>query len=292
MNLGWHVRTTASNRAWTRKVRKGICSNGCSYHRARRVPARSAPRPRSVGRADVPSQRGHPLPLLARRLRQALRPQRLQPDRVPAACRRVNYVLVRRDRQRPREALHDRPRQPRALHRSISPSIRQRGAQLGANEVHVHMLADRRRARKLVDFDLRAGQVEADFARSRRQPRPLSARPCIRPHQPTSHVVARGQHRAVAETGRASSALQPRGPRRLPADTPHHRRRARPGVPIARRRGPHTCRSASAAAPARARGCRARADAQRADQIVDVGAGDARGAADQPRLRASGSCPA
>ena len=36
--------------------------------------------------------------------------------------------------------------------------VRQRGAQLGANEVHVHFLADTETQRRLVMCDLRAGQ--------------------------------------------------------------------------------------------------------------------------------------
>jgi hypothetical protein len=43
--------------------------------------------------------------------------------------------------------------------------IRQRGAELGADEVHVHLLAENAKHSKLVEFDLRTGQVEADFAR-------------------------------------------------------------------------------------------------------------------------------
>jgi hypothetical protein len=46
---------------------------------------------------------------------------------------------------------------------SDSPSlnlaeIRQRGATLGANEVHVHLLADAPEQRRVVELDLRAGQ--------------------------------------------------------------------------------------------------------------------------------------
>jgi hypothetical protein len=39
--------------------------------------------------------------------------------------------------------------------------IRQRGATMGANEVHVHLLATSDRDMKLVEFDLRAGQLAA-----------------------------------------------------------------------------------------------------------------------------------
>ena len=43
--------------------------------------------------------------------------------------------------------------------------IRQRGAELGATEVHVHLLADNAKIGKLIEFDLRTGQVEADISR-------------------------------------------------------------------------------------------------------------------------------
>ena len=42
--------------------------------------------------------------------------------------------------------------------------IRQRGAELGADEVHVHLLADNSKLGKLIEFDLRTGLVEADIA--------------------------------------------------------------------------------------------------------------------------------
>ena len=47
--------------------------------------------------------------------------------------------------------------------------IRQRGAQLGANEVHVHFVAELERQRSIVEFDLKArhGSKE-DKARSAR----------------------------------------------------------------------------------------------------------------------------
>lgn len=41
--------------------------------------------------------------------------------------------------------------------------IRQRGAELGADEVHVHLLAETPKQTKLVEFDLRGGQINCDF---------------------------------------------------------------------------------------------------------------------------------
>ncbi|MCZ7596206.1 MAG: hypothetical protein M5U16_15945 [Hyphomicrobium sp.] len=43
--------------------------------------------------------------------------------------------------------------------------IRQRGAELAADEIHVHLLADNAKLGKLIEFDLRTGQFEADVAR-------------------------------------------------------------------------------------------------------------------------------
>src|SRR5262245_56081249 len=79
---------------------------------------------------------------------------------MPAA----NYVLVRRRANGRAEALSI----GRVGHGAPSlnlAEIRQRGAELGADEVHVHLLADNAKLGKLIEFDLRTGQVEADFAR-------------------------------------------------------------------------------------------------------------------------------
>ena len=72
---------------------------------------------------------------------------------LPAA----NFVLVRRDANGQRAIL--------AIGRVTSAcaslnlaEIRQRGAQLGANEVHVHLLAQGQQESKAVEFDLRTGQ--------------------------------------------------------------------------------------------------------------------------------------
>lgn len=71
---------------------------------------------------------------------------------LPAA----SYVLVRRDRHGRRRALRV------GLGQSDAPTlnlarVRRRGAQLGANEVHVHFAAASEDERRLVACDLRAG---------------------------------------------------------------------------------------------------------------------------------------
>lgn len=70
-----------------------------------------------------------------------------------------NYVLVRRTAEGRRIALAV----GRATHAAASlnlAEIRQRGAQLGANEVHVHLLAENKSQSKLIEFDLRSGQLQ------------------------------------------------------------------------------------------------------------------------------------
>lgn len=70
------------------------------------------------------------------------------------------FILARRDESGRREVLSI----GRLLHASGSlnlAEIRQRGANLGANEVHVHLLAATDHEMKLVEFDLRAGQLAA-----------------------------------------------------------------------------------------------------------------------------------
>ena len=70
-----------------------------------------------------------------------------------------NYVLVRREANGERavlsigSAVHDAPSLNLA-------EIRRRGAELGAHEVHVHLLAGTSKASKLVEYDLRSGQMQ------------------------------------------------------------------------------------------------------------------------------------
>lgn len=76
----------------------------------------------------------------------------------------VNYVLIRREPGRRRKVLSI----GRVSHSAPSlnlAEIRRRGAELGADEVHVHLLAETEKLSKLVEFDLRTGQFEADVAR-------------------------------------------------------------------------------------------------------------------------------
>jgi hypothetical protein len=77
---------------------------------------------------------------------------------------RANYVLVRRESGRRRKVLSI----GRVSHEAPSlnlADIRRRGAELGAHEVHVHLLAETEKLGKLIEFDLRTGQFEADIAR-------------------------------------------------------------------------------------------------------------------------------
>ena len=79
---------------------------------------------------------------------------------LPAA----NYVLVRREPGARRKVLSIGRVGNAAASLNLA-EIRQRGAELGADEVHVHLLADTPKLSKLVEFDLRTGQIEADLAR-------------------------------------------------------------------------------------------------------------------------------
>ena len=67
------------------------------------------------------------------------------------------YLRVRRGRDGQREVLHFGRGHSDAATLNLA-QVRQRGAQLGANEVHVHFLADTEAQRQLVMCDLRAGQ--------------------------------------------------------------------------------------------------------------------------------------
>ncbi len=79
---------------------------------------------------------------------------------LPAA----NYVLVRREAGARRKILSIGRVGNGAPSLNLA-EVRQRGAELGADEVHVHLLAESAKLAKLVEFDLRTGQIEADFAR-------------------------------------------------------------------------------------------------------------------------------
>lgn len=86
--------------------------------------------------------------------------QLLECPPLPAA----NYVLVRRRTNGRAEALSVGRVNNGAPSLNLA-EIRQRGAELAADEVHVHLLADNAKLGKLIEFDLRTGQFEADVAR-------------------------------------------------------------------------------------------------------------------------------
>src|SRR5262245_8955955 len=67
------------------------------------------------------------------------------------------YLLVRRDKDGRRTVLHIGRGESEAPTLNLA-RVRQRGAQLGANEVHVNFLADGDAQSGLVMCDLRAGQ--------------------------------------------------------------------------------------------------------------------------------------
>lgn len=74
---------------------------------------------------------------------------------VPAA----NFLLVRRDASGSREVLAIGRLRHGAGSLNLA-EIRQRGARLGANEVHVHLLAPSAAQRRVIEADLRAGQID------------------------------------------------------------------------------------------------------------------------------------
>jgi hypothetical protein len=73
---------------------------------------------------------------------------------------KVAYALVRRDAVGTRKMLHIASGSSDAPTLNLA-RIRQRGAMLGANEVHVHALPSTDDERQLVVCDLRAGQFGA-----------------------------------------------------------------------------------------------------------------------------------
>jgi hypothetical protein len=71
-----------------------------------------------------------------------------------------NYVLVRRDANGDRAVLAIGSAVLEAPSLNLA-EIRRRGAELGANEVHVHLLAGTSKASKLVEYDLRSGHLQS-----------------------------------------------------------------------------------------------------------------------------------
>lgn len=74
---------------------------------------------------------------------------------IPAA----NFLLVRRDASGRREVLAIGRLRHSAGSLNLA-DIRQRGARLGANEVHVHLLAPSAAQRRVIEADLRAGHSD------------------------------------------------------------------------------------------------------------------------------------
>ena len=92
----------------------------------------------------------------------------------------VAYLLVRRDADDRRTAL----RIDRSRHRAGTlnlADVRRRGAELGANEVHLHLVAESAAERDLIVMDLRAGQFGA-----------LSAEPHVARPDPDAVTARRG----------------------------------------------------------------------------------------------------
>ena len=75
----------------------------------------------------------------------------------------ANYMLVRREDDGNRTLLAV----GRAEHAAPSlnlAEIRQKGASVGAIEVHIHLLAENSKQMKLVEFDLKTGQLDPTAA--------------------------------------------------------------------------------------------------------------------------------
>jgi len=82
---------------------------------------------------------------------------------------KATYLLVRRKDNGSRQVLHIGSGESTAPTLNLA-RIRQLGASLGANEVHVHFLAETESQRRLVTCDLRAGlfgSLSAEPARAR-----------------------------------------------------------------------------------------------------------------------------
>lgn len=80
---------------------------------------------------------------------------------IPAA----NYVLVRRDSSGACFALAIGRVAEEAASLNLA-RIRQLGATMGATEVHIHLLAGNPRQGKLIEFDLKSGQLEGSVPAS------------------------------------------------------------------------------------------------------------------------------
>ena len=82
---------------------------------------------------------------------------------------RINYILVHRDEEGRRTPLHVgyTVRESSSLNLA---HLRQKGASLGANEVHIHLLTESDVERKLIEFDLRTLAVTSSIRRMHLSP--------------------------------------------------------------------------------------------------------------------------
>ncbi len=76
---------------------------------------------------------------------------------IPAA----NFLLVHRDAAGRRAVLAIGHLTNQAASLNLA-EIRHRAARLGANEVHVHLLAPSAQERRIIELDLRAGRIDCD----------------------------------------------------------------------------------------------------------------------------------
>lgn len=74
------------------------------------------------------------------------------------ALPQANFILVRRHEDGTREALAFGNTKDDAMSLNLA-HLRHEGAKIGANEVHIHLLADTARARRFVEADLTAAQL-------------------------------------------------------------------------------------------------------------------------------------
>lgn len=74
------------------------------------------------------------------------------------ALPQANFILVRRHEDGSREALSFGNTKDDAMSLNLA-RLRHEGAKIGANEVHIHLLADTARARRFVEADLTAAHL-------------------------------------------------------------------------------------------------------------------------------------
>ena len=81
------------------------------------------------------------------------------------ALPQANYILVRRHDDGTREALAFGDTKDDAISLNLA-HLRHQGAKIGANEVHIHLLADSAHARALVEADLVAAHARRRTAKA------------------------------------------------------------------------------------------------------------------------------